>query len=108
MNWVSEGALWGLINCDNLYEGLWGLKDHNAIEKTELISFIENETDFNVIALPEFQNINEAPKEWIWNVLYKNLENEENKYTYEQIQEKLNLAKHLLLSMDIQLMDMTL
>lgn len=49
MNWVSEGALWGLINCDNLYEGLWGLKDHNAIAKTELISFIENETDTTAI-----------------------------------------------------------
>lgn len=51
--------------------------------------FIEYENNFNVIALPEFQNINEAPKEWIWNVLYNNLDNEENKYTYEQIQEKL-------------------
>lgn len=51
--------------------------------------FIENENSFNVIPLPEFQNINEAPEEWIWNVLYNNLENEENKYTYEQIQEKL-------------------
>lgn len=51
--------------------------------------FIQNENSFNSIALPEFQNINDAPEEWIWNVLYNNLEDEENKYTYEQIQEKL-------------------
>ena len=51
--------------------------------------FIENENNFNNISLPEFQNINEAPEKWIWNVLYNNLENEENKYTYEQIQDKL-------------------
>ncbi|MGN1299081.1 MAG: hypothetical protein ACI4UE_03765 [Candidatus Scatovivens sp.] len=39
--------------------------------------------------LPEFSDINEAPEEWIWMVLYNNLENEENLFTYEQIQEKL-------------------
>lgn len=51
--------------------------------------FIENENSFNNITVPEFKNINDAPEKWIWNVLYNNLENEENKYTYEQIQEKL-------------------
>ena len=39
--------------------------------------------------LPEFENINEAPKDWIWRVLYNNLNSEENLYTYNQIQEKL-------------------
>lgn len=59
--------------------------------------FVEYENNFNVIALPEFQNINEAPKEWIWNILYNNLENEENNYTYEQIQEKsINLFSNKL------------
>lgn len=51
--------------------------------------FIEKENNFNSISLPEFQNINEAPNSWVWNVLYNNLENEENEYSYEQIQEKL-------------------
>ena len=41
--------------------------------------------------LPKFDNINNAPEDWIWMVLYNNLENEENSYTYEEIQEKLTL-----------------
>lgn len=38
-------------------------------------------------ALPEFDNINEAPEDWIWENVKKNLE--EYELTYEQIQDKV-------------------
>lgn len=37
-------------------------------------------------ALPKFENINQAPEDWIWEVVKKDLE--EYELTYEQIQEK--------------------
>ena len=38
-------------------------------------------------ALPKFENINDAPEKWIWEVLKKNIDNYDT-ITYEQIQEK--------------------
>lgn len=38
-------------------------------------------------ALPKFENINEAPEKWIWEVVKKNIDNYDT-ITYEQIQEK--------------------
>lgn len=38
-------------------------------------------------ALPKFDNINEAPEDWIWENIKKNLE--EYELTYEQIQDKV-------------------
>lgn len=51
-------------------------------------------------ALPTFENINDAPEKWIWEVVKKNIDNYDT-ITYEQIQEKAkeifsdNLTKEL-------------
>lgn len=56
----------------------------NKIE--EFISNIYLWKEVSGEALPKFNNINEAPDVWLWEVVKKNLENYE--LTYEEIQEK--------------------
>ncbi len=55
-------------------------------EIQEYISKIYMWQEITENALPKFNNINEAPDLWIWEVVKKNLENYE--LTYKEIQEK--------------------
>ena len=48
-------------------------------------------------ALPKFQNINDAPDKWVWEVVKKNMEKYED-ITFEEIQEK---AKEILLDLAV-------
>ena len=59
----------------------------SEVEKVEeYISKIYMWKEVTEEALPEFNNINEAPDLWTWEVVKKNLENYE--LTYEEIQQK--------------------
>ena len=61
----------------------------SEVEKVEeYISKIYMWKEVTEEALPEFNNINEAPDLWTWEVVKKNLEDYE--LTYEEIQQKAN------------------
>lgn len=60
------------------------IDDVNKIE--EYISKIYCWKEITGEALPQFNNINDAPEKWIWEVVKKNVE--EYELTYEQIQDK--------------------
>ncbi len=62
------------------------IKAQEVEEIEEYISKIYMWQEITEEALPQFDNINNAPDIWIWEVVKKNLENYE--LTYEEIQEK--------------------
>lgn len=79
----------GYVAGERAIEELIAQVYYEDVEKYLNNIFIKNENQLNHVSLPEFTNINEASEEWIWMVLYTNLESEENTYTYEQINEEL-------------------
>ena len=79
------GNVAGELAIEELMKNLYFEEAEKYLEKI----FVEDGNIDN--PLPEFDDISKAPQNWIWNVVYKNLDNEENSYTYEQIQEKLVL-----------------
>lgn len=69
---------------NNKNQNIVNVSEVNQIE--EYISKIYMWKEITNEALPKFDNINNAPDLWIWEVVKKNLE--EYELTYEQIQEK--------------------